>query len=754
MKLFSLLLPLCASLAALASLALSSPRCASENRASLDAMQVLADSPCVNVLAEEEHARFSFAVVRHSKSSPVRPVVLVANWRDTPHAPQPVGEKAVTLVTHGTPDRLANIRLQAERWQGPVAASILVCSRGDLQKLKADWPSNVAVTLVVGDFSAYPVNLMRNVAVWSTFDVDADDFVLVLDADAIPNQSMRHFMDDVTQADLLVDAQTAAAASSTVAIVPAFNVSLNTTTVPELLDALAHERAAVMHAGRPSYAFDWVLWGAGHHDIEYTFMSEPYVVAAKRLVAQTHVFDERFLGRGFNKQSLHFEWWAAGVRRRSLRTSFIADVANVVQTPLGIAPANVEHWRAFRSEVAARYNLDCSQAQWRRCDTHGMCARVCSRPLTPDVPPLLAQRGQTGNDDDAFWSAFVQRLDNEAASKPARWNRSECSQVDFVFTWVNGSEPAHREQRRAHIPADAFAEAVDLGNGRRMRDHELEFRFRDFGRASTLYFAIKLVLKHAPWVRTVWVVTADQTPSFLLGKEFDNARVKLVAHADIFARADAGANADAACLPTFNSCAIEVNLHRIPGLAPCYMYANDDTLLLRDIAVDDYWPANEPAPRAVFDGSLVPALGLDPWQRKLANVGRLLQSEFPTMSWNSVFTVGHTGHFFVKAAVAELERALKRDFDRTRCEKWRTEHSLWVPLAYSNWLAHVAPARAKRESGAYVRLVDGKHAVRNVRKAVDAAVASKATWLCLNDIMGPVVPDEFIDGLYDVLSAL
>ena len=36
-------------------------------------------------------------------------------------------------------------------------------------------------------------------------------------------------------------------------------------------------------------------------------------------------------------------------------------------------------------------------------------------------------------------------------------------------------------------------------------------------------------------------------------------------------------------LPTFNSCAIESQLHRIPGLAECYLYLNDDFFLLRPL---------------------------------------------------------------------------------------------------------------------------------------------------------------------------
>jgi hypothetical protein len=42
-------------------------------------------------------------------------------------------------------------------------------------------------------------------------------------------------------------------------------------------------------------------------------------------------------------------------------------------------------------------------------------------------------------------------------------------------------------------------------------------------------------------------------------------------------------------LPTFNSRAIEMYLHRIPDLAPCFLYGNDDMFPIAPMPVEDFY---------------------------------------------------------------------------------------------------------------------------------------------------------------------
>jgi len=42
-------------------------------------------------------------------------------------------------------------------------------------------------------------------------------------------------------------------------------------------------------------------------------------------------------------------------------------------------------------------------------------------------------------------------------------------------------------------------------------------------------------------------------------------------------------------LPSFNSNAIEVALHRIPGLSRRFLYFNDDFMLTKNVTITDFW---------------------------------------------------------------------------------------------------------------------------------------------------------------------
>ncbi|MFQ9621995.1 MAG: hypothetical protein ACLR17_06705 [Enterobacteriaceae bacterium] len=64
----------------------------------------------------------------------------------------------------------------------------------------------------------------------------------------------------------------------------------------------------------------------------------------------------------------------------------------------------------------------------------------------------------------------------------------------------------------------------------------------------------RAVENYAPWVRKVHLVTCGQVPSWL-DKSYH--KINLVRHSDII---------DKEYLPTFNSRAIEVNIHKIKGL--------------------------------------------------------------------------------------------------------------------------------------------------------------------------------------------
>lgn len=136
--------------------------------------------------------------------------------------------------------------------------------------------------------------------------------------------------------------------------------------------------------------------------------------------------------------------------------------------------------------------------------------------------------------------------------------------IDVVYTWVDGTDPAWLRRKR---------EAMETDAGTRMtEDAASDLRFVGH---DELRHSLRSLEQYAPWVRQVYLVTDSQRPSWL---REDHPRLTVVDHTDI---APEGTR-----LPTFNSQAIEANLHRIEGLSEHFLYLNDDVFLSSPVSPD------------------------------------------------------------------------------------------------------------------------------------------------------------------------
>ena len=140
--------------------------------------------------------------------------------------------------------------------------------------------------------------------------------------------------------------------------------------------------------------------------------------------------------------------------------------------------------------------------------------------------------------------------------------------IDFVLLWVDGSDPRWREEKNRWLEKAGKA-PVDAG----------ENRYRDW---DNLRYWFRAVEKYAPWVRTVHFVTCGQKPQWL---NPDAPRLHLVDHRDFIPEE---------YLPTFSSHPIELNMHRIPGLAEHFVYFNDDTFLTAPMSPEDFFVGGLP----------------------------------------------------------------------------------------------------------------------------------------------------------------
>lgn len=146
--------------------------------------------------------------------------------------------------------------------------------------------------------------------------------------------------------------------------------------------------------------------------------------------------------------------------------------------------------------------------------------------------------------------------------------------IDAVVTWVDGQDPKHLQKLNAYI--------AEIG-GFKPRTAD-PTRFHNDGEIN--YCLISL-LKFAPWLRNIYLVTDDQVPAIfksLKGTPWEN-KVKLVDHKTIFSGYEE-------VLPTFNIRSILTVLWRIPGLSERFLFLNDDFALIRPVKPENFFHEN------------------------------------------------------------------------------------------------------------------------------------------------------------------
>lgn len=143
--------------------------------------------------------------------------------------------------------------------------------------------------------------------------------------------------------------------------------------------------------------------------------------------------------------------------------------------------------------------------------------------------------------------------------------------IDAVITWVDGADPEHAKKLNTYLST--------LGGVKPRAANPIRFHH-----SGELDYCVASLLRFAPWIRTIYIVTDNQTPAVidrLKGTEHEG-RVIVIDHRVIFAGFEQ-------YLPTFNSSSILAVLWRIPGLAEKFIFLNDDFALIRPVSPEDFF---------------------------------------------------------------------------------------------------------------------------------------------------------------------
>lgn len=131
--------------------------------------------------------------------------------------------------------------------------------------------------------------------------------------------------------------------------------------------------------------------------------------------------------------------------------------------------------------------------------------------------------------------------------------KEENYDIDIVMPWVDGNDPEWQKDFNKYAPEES--RITDIG----------EARYRDW---DLLRYWFRGIEQFAPWVRTIHFVTSGQKPAWL---NTNAPKLHWVKHEDYIPEE---------FLPTFSARPIELNFHRIEGLAEHFVYFNDDFFLI------------------------------------------------------------------------------------------------------------------------------------------------------------------------------
>ena len=239
-------------------------------------------------------------------------------------------------------------------------------------------------------------------------------------------------------------------------------------------------------------------------------------------------------------------------------------------------------------------------------------------------------------------------------------------EVDLVYLWVSGQDPKHREKRNYWLQQYSLPPRLFNPDVRYVEEDELRYSLRS-------------VEAFAPWVRKIFIVTDNQVPSWL---DLANPQIEIVDQASLMPDPDWS--------PTFNSVAIEAQLHRIPGLAKHFIHINDDFFFGQPARKEDFFArkANGEIVMKVmfsddyahYDVWITPAhtVSYSPhgrlWMYSYNNLKVLLESRRPW--WKVRYADFHQAQSMVKSELQKTTEVFPRQYRQTSASKFRNAHDI------------------------------------------------------------------------------
>ncbi|WP_172639300.1 stealth family protein [Streptomyces tailanensis] len=292
--------------------------------------------------------------------------------------------------------------------------------------------------------------------------------------------------------------------------------------------------------------------------------------------------------------------------------------------------------------------------------------------------------------------------------------------IDVVYTWVDDSDPVWKASKDA-------AQRVLTGEPGDGGLHEQAANDARYTSRDELRYSLRSIHQYAPWVHNIYLVTAGQVPSWL-NAEYPGLRV--VDHREIFA--------DPAALPTFNSHAIESQLHRIQGLSEHFLYLNDDVFFGRPVRPGQFFHPNG-LTKFFMSKALIPAGQVSHQDLPVNAAGKnsrgLIAQQFGTFIAQKM---KHTPHALRREVLQEIEYTYPHEHFRTQHSKFRSPQDVPIASSLHHYHAyHTARATVGDLRYVYIDIGDIK-----AQQRLNRLVARRDfDTFCINDTVVPADRD-------------
>lgn len=307
--------------------------------------------------------------------------------------------------------------------------------------------------------------------------------------------------------------------------------------------------------------------------------------------------------------------------------------------------------------------------------------------------------------------------------------------IDVVYTWVDGNDPGWRQDHDNAVARQAGPLLHTSNDDGRFSSHD------------ELRYSLRALEYFAPWVRRIHLVTSGQAPGWL---DRSSDRVHVVSHAEIFA--------EPAHLPTFNSHAIEAQLHRVPGLAEHFIYMNDDVFLGQPSSPADFFtPAGQTrfflSDKALRQNTDAPL----PVDIAATNNRAIIEGQFGATVWQKF---KHSPHPQLRSTLERIEREHPAAVRGTAAATFRSATDLSIPSSLAHYYGLALGTAVPSDIGyAYVDLANRDahtRLLRLIRRGLPQT-------FCINEVEAPARPRrrretarmlrEFLERCYPVPSS-